>query len=169
MVTLTSDMKRNAEEYARLSHDYTSRLHDFHSGGADIASDKMYEGKLGEEAFKYILMSHDIPFIVDQTGYDSADDYDFLVNGYRVDVKTRTQEYQIRTLEMVDQFHSKPKDIYVGVRLYREDDKAEIYGYITADNLKNANAPKSFGFKLNYWAYDYQMAPIEKLIDEWKS
>lgn len=158
-------MREEAQEYATLSHDYTSREHDFHQGGADEASEYMYYGKLGEKAFKKWLMDNEIPFLEDDTGPDQADEYDFLVNGYRIDVKTRTEPFHKRTLEMVEQFHNRPKDIYIGAYYNKVNDEVEFYGYICANRLSTLHRPQSMGYRKNYWVYDEEMSPIENLIE----
>lgn len=163
-VKVTEQMRQEAQNYANLSHDFTSRNHDFHAGGATIASQKMYEGKIGEKAFRALLIEYGISFKEDSTNHDEADLYDFLVGNLKIDIKTRTEDYQTRTLEMVEQFTRRPKDIYVGARYRRELATVEFYGYIEAEELKNANPAQGFGYKTNYWASDDQMKPIEDLL-----
>lgn len=160
-VKLTEEMKMKARKYSLDSHDYTSRGHDFHEGGADRASEKMYEGKLGEEAFKEWLIQEGIPFTSDSTGYDTADEYDFLISGYKVDVKTRTEDFHRLTLEIVEQFNNRPKDIYVGARLHRSEEIVEFYGVISAKKLKGLGQITNNGYKENYYAKDNQLGTME--------
>lgn len=107
---------QEALDYARRSRAYTSDRHDFHSGGLDNKQQKMLEGKLGEKAFKLFLQDNGIRFEEDHSSYDERDEYDFLLQGsglrLRVDVKTRTEEFHIRTLELVEQTISHPKELY---------------------------------------------------------
>lgn len=154
-------MREEAKDYAEKSHDYTSRGHDFHDGGSKY----MYLGKLGEKAFKKLLLENGIPFIEDHTGPDQADEYDFLVKGYKIDVKTRTQSFHTRTLEMVEQFNERPKDVYVGTYYNAVKDQMEFYGYIRADELKRLYPPENHGYGLNYFAYDKDMKPVEDLLN----
>ena len=108
---------QEALDYARRSRAYTSDRHDFHSGGLDNKQQKMLEGKLGEKAFKLFLQDNGIRFEEDHSSYEERDEYDFLLQGsglrLRVDVKTRTEEFHIRTLELVEQTISHPKELYV--------------------------------------------------------
>lgn len=108
---------QEALDYARRSRAYTSDRHDFHSGGLDKKQQKMLEGKLGEKAFKLFLQDNGIRFEEDHSSYEERDEYDFLLQGsglrLRVDVKTRTEEFHIRTLELVEQTISHPKELYV--------------------------------------------------------
>lgn len=159
-------MREEAQEYAVRAHDYTARGHDFHNGGADEAAKYMYYGKLGEKAFKKFLIDNNIQFLEDETGPDQADEYDFLVNGYRIDVKTRTRPFHTKTLEMVKQFHERPKDIYVGAYYNEDNDEVCLYGYIWAEKLSTLHEPKSMGYIKNYWANDNEMSQIENLIVE---
>ncbi|WP_050540525.1 hypothetical protein KQH69_07210 [Streptococcus sanguinis] len=165
VIPITEEMIRIARDYSELSHDYTSRAHDFHEGGADIASQKMYEGKLGEQAFAVWLKNEGIEFTEDRTSHDEADKFDFIVKGYKIDVKTRTEDYQTRTLEMVEQFYKRPKDIYVGARLYRDKNEVELYGIISANKLKKLGQIEKFGYKEDFFAYDSQLSPIQLLKD----
>jgi len=162
VIPLTDEMIASARDYANLSRNYTSRAHDFHEGGADNASKKMYEGKLGEQAFAAWLKNEGIEFTEDRTGYDEADKFDFVIKGYKVDVKTRTEDYQTRTLEMVDQFYQRPKDIYIGARLHRDRNEVELYGVISAKNLEKLNQISSFGYKKDFYAYDNQLSTMEE-------
>ena len=97
---------QEALDYASASRAFTSNRHDFHPGGLNNKQKKMFEGKLGEKAFKLFLLDNNIPFDEDHSSYDERDEYDFIVNDgyqYKVDVKTRTEQFHIRTLEMVEQ------------------------------------------------------------------
>ena len=92
---------QEALDYARDSRSYTSDRHDFHPGGLDNKQQKMLEGKLGEKAFKLFLQDQGIRFEEDRSSCRERDEYDFLLQGsglvLRVDVKTRTEDYHIRT------------------------------------------------------------------------
>lgn len=159
-------MKFKARDYAVKSHDFTSRGHDFHDGGADNASIKMNQGKLGERAFEAWLKQEGIPFIPDTSNFDEADSYDFIINGYKIDVKTRVADVpprKIRTLEMVEQFIARPKDIYVGASYFTKTDTVEIYGFIYAQKLKKLNHIEKLGekYKYNYVAYDNELRQME--------
>ena len=98
---------QEALDYARRSRAYTSDRRDFRSGGLDNKQQRMLEGKLGEKAFKLFLQDNGIRFEEDHSSYEERDEYDFLLQGsglcLRVDVKTRTEEFHIRTLELVEQ------------------------------------------------------------------
>lgn len=125
---------QEALDYARRSRAYTSDRHDFHSGGLDNKQQKMLEGKLGEKAFKLFLQDNGIRFEEDHSSYEERDEYDFLLQGsglcLRVDVKTRTEEFHIRTLELVEQTISHPKELYVSDRLYREPECGPAAGVV---------------------------------------
>jgi hypothetical protein len=162
-IKLTNDMKFKAHDYAVKSHDFTSRGHDFHEGGPDNASQKMNEGKLGERAFEAWLKQEGISFIPDSSNFDEADSYDFIINGYKVDVKTRVADVgakKTRTLEMVEQFRTRPKDIYVGASYFTKTDTIEFYGFISAKKLEKLNPIENQGYKNNYVAYDKQLTPM---------
>ena len=125
----------------------------------------MYYGKLGEKAFKKILRDSKIDFLEDTTGPDEADKYDFLIKGFKIDVKTRTKKYHKKTLEMVKQFKERPKDIYVGAYYDEQKEEVNLYGYIKAVELEKLHMPVSNGYGKNYWAYYNEMEPIDRLIE----
>ena len=116
---IPQNLINEAAEYAELSRSFTSDRHDFHAGGLTNKQKKMFEGKLGEKIFKLFLIANNIRFQEDSSSYREADTYDFILpDNTTIDVKTRTQNFHVRTLEMVEQFKQKPKDIYISVRLY---------------------------------------------------
>lgn len=154
-----------AKEYANKSKSFTSDRHDFHEGGLDNKQQKMFEGKLGEKAFKVFLENNKIRYIEDHSGYDTADDYDFYFDkkNLKIDVKTRTKAYHIRTLELVEQFEKKPKDIYISVRLI-EDSQAQILGWFSKEDMLSCDHVENLGYLNNYVMYDDDLRPIDSLI-----
>lgn len=76
---ISDDLYQEAFEYARFSHMYTSNRHDFHEGGLNNKQQKMFEGKLGEKAFKMFLNENNIPYLEDKTSPQERDEYDFLI------------------------------------------------------------------------------------------
>ena len=121
--TVKNDFIEEALSYAKKSRAFTSNRHDFHPGGLDNKQQKMFEGKLGEKAFKMFLIDNDFSFTEDSSPADERDEYDFLLhknglNKLLIDVKTRTKQFHIRTLEMVEQFKNHPKNLYISARLY---------------------------------------------------
>lgn len=152
-----------AEEYARKSRVYTSDAHDFHSGGVDDKERKMLEGKLGEKVFKEFLISKGIGFLEDSSSHKEADDYDFLINDLKIDVKTRTQTFHIRTLEMVHQLSKRPKDIYISVKLSSNKKSGTIIGWCYREDFLNSTVENN-GYTDNYVIYDKELRPIPELI-----
>lgn len=134
-------------------------------GSADEATKYMYYGKLGEKAFKQVLLNSNIDFLEDTSGPDQADEYDFLVKGFKIDVKTRTKRFHKKTLEMVKQFKERSKDVYVGAYYNEQKEEVDLYGYIRADKLAELPEPESNGYEENYWVYDNEMEPLIRLIE----
>lgn len=162
-IDVTKKMLDEANDYATMSRDYTSRKHDFHEGGTKAASAKMFEGKIGEKAFKKWLENNDIPFEEDRSSHEDADDYDFVVAGLKVDVKTRTKSFHTRTLEMVDQFYKRPKDLYISARYHIDRQQVELLGAISSVQLKKINRIENQGYKNNFVAYDDELSSMSKL------
>ena len=153
-----------AVSYARKARAFTSNRHDFHPGGLSNKEKKMFEGKLGEKAIKLLLTDNHINFIEDTSSYDERDEYDFLLvnenEQLKVDVKTRTEDFHIRTLEMVEQAETHPKDIYISVRLFRESNTVVILGWFSYKDMIRKGQIENQGYLDNYVMYDSDLRPI---------
>jgi len=158
---------QEALTYAELSGAYTSNRHDFHAGGLSNKKQKMFEGKLGEKAIKMLFLDNDVSFLEDKTSFTERDEYDFLlvndVERLKVDVKTRTERYHTRTLEMVEQAKTHPKDIYISVRLFRESHTVKLLGWFTFDDMIAKGQIENQGYLDNYVMYDKDLRPMEEL------
>lgn len=156
-----------ALSYAEQSKRYTSDRHDFHAGGLNNKKRKMFEGKLGEKAIKMLFNDNRVSYEEDHSSADERDEYDFLLINAReclkVDVKTRTENYHTRTLEMVEQAQSHPKDIFISVRLYKETNEVEILGWYTYQDMIMKNQIENQGYLDNYVMYDRDLRPVEIL------
>ena len=80
-----------------------------------------------------------------------------------MDVKTRTEEFHIRTLELVEQTISHPKELYVSARLYRERNAVQLLGWFTREDLLTQGKIENQGYLDNYVMYDRQLRPMESL------
>lgn len=164
---ITPDLYQEALDYARSSRAYTSNRHDFHAGGLNNKQQKMFEGKLGEKGFKMFLIENKIPFIEDHSSPQERDEYDFLLSTpdrqYLFDVKTRTKSFHTRTLEMVEQANSHPKDIFISARLFSERNAVKLLGWYSFQDMMNAGRIENNGYLDNYVMYDSDLRPIEEL------
>lgn len=153
-----------AVSYARKARSFTSNRHDFHPGGLSNKEKKMFEGKLGEKAIKLLFTDNHISFIEDTSSYDERDEFDFLLvnenEQLKVDVKTRTEDFHIRTLEMVEQAKTHPKDIYISVRLFRESNTVAILGWFSYKDMIRKGRIENQGYLDNYVMYDSDLRPI---------
>lgn len=166
---ITPALYQEALTYAQSSRAYTSNRHDFHAGGLNNKQQKMFEGKLGEKGFKMFLLENGIPFIEDHSSPQERDEYDFLLTTsekqYLFDVKTRTKSFHIRTLEMVEQAQSHPKDIFISARLFEERNAVKLLGWYSFQDMKNANRIENNGYLDNYVMYDSDLRPMEELFN----
>ncbi|GFI24708.1 hypothetical protein IMSAGC011_03512 [Lachnospiraceae bacterium] len=164
---ITGSFYQEALQYAEQSKAFTSNRHDFHAGGLENKKKKMFEGKLGEKAVKLFFLDNKIQFLEDHTGYDARDEYDFLLvnqtERLKVDVKTRTEAFHRRTLEMVEQAKSHPKDIFISVRLFRETNSVKLIGWYTFQDMIQKNQIENLGYLDNYVMYDSDLRPISDL------
>lgn len=169
-VTIIDAFEKEAKDYATISKSFTSNRHDFHEGGLNAKQKKMFEGKLGEKAIKQFFIDNNIKYEEDGTSHEEADYFDFIVydiegNELKVDVKTRTQNFHTRTLEMVEQMKNKPKDIYFSVRLY--DTKpftVDLIGYALKDDFLSINRIQNQGYLDNYVLFDNELKNANLLL-----
>lgn len=164
---ITGDLYDEAVSYAKKSRAFTSNRHDFHPGGLSNKEKKMFEGKLGEKAIKLLLIENHISFIEDTSSFDERDEYDFLLvndsEQLKIDVKTRTEDFHIRTLEMVEQAKTHPKDIYISVRLYRDSNTVVLLGWFSYNDMMRKGKIENQGYLDNYVMYDCDLRPIADL------
>ncbi|MCL2760286.1 MAG: hypothetical protein FWD70_01395 [Desulfuromonadales bacterium] len=171
-IIINEILEKEALDYAVMSKSFTSNRHDFHEGGLNAKQRKMFEGKLGEKAIKQFFIDNNIRFVEDKTSHEEADDYDFLVydlagNELKVDVKTRTQHFHTRTLEMVEQMKKKPKDIYFSVRLYdTRPFEIELLGFAFKSDFLKINRIQNQGYLNNYVLFDNELKIVNNIIDE---
>lgn len=167
---IDGELYKEAYDYAEQSKAFTSNRHDFHSGGLKNKKQKMFEGKLGEKAVKIFLQDNKVSFIEDHSSPEERDEYDFLlINKFqqlKVDVKTRTEDFHIRTLEMVEQANSHPKDIYISVRLYKETNEVKLLGWYTYDDMMEKAKIENHGYLDNYTMYDEDLRPMDTIEKE---
>ena len=168
-IIIKKDLIKEAFEYAKLSKSFTSDTHDFHEGGLNAKQRKMFEGKLGEKGIKQYFIENNINFKEDESSHKDADEYDFIIlstsKKYFIDVKTRTQEFHIRTLEMVKQLKRKKIDIYISVKLsnQKNDYKIKIIGWCTKQDILKINRIENNGYLDNYVMYDNELRNIKDL------
>ena len=157
----------SALRYAELSKQFTSNRHDFHPGGLTNKKIKMFEGKLGEKAVEMFFIDNNILYTEDHTPYYERDNYDFLLQNKQeqllIDVKTRTENYHIRTLEMVEQAANSPKDIYSSVRLFRETNTVKLLGWFSRQDMLRKNQIENQGYLNNYVMYDRDLRSMKQL------
>lgn len=162
---ITDELYNEAYDYANKSKSYTSNRHDFHKGGLKNKKQKMLEGKLGEKAIKMFFEDNNINYEEDSTNFDEHDYYDFLLKNeecsLKIDVKTRTEDFHIRTLEMVEQARNNPKDIFISVRLFHETNTVILLGWFTFEDMIQKNQIENLGYLDNYVMYDEDLRSMK--------
>jgi len=165
LIKIPSDLVVEAQQYAHAARSFTSDRHDFHEGGLLAKQRKMFEGKLGEKLVKHLLTELEIKFVEDATSHSEADIFDFIFpNGKTMDVKTRTQSFHTRTLEMREQIERSPKDIYVSVRLFPENHEGYVIGWASNFDFIRANRVENLGYLDNFVLFDSELRPWNDLI-----
>lgn len=165
---IEGDLYDEALAYAENSKRYTSDRHDFHAGGFDNKKRKMFEGKLGEKAVKILFIDNGINYEEDKSPFTERDEYDFIlinkIDRLKVDVKTRTESFHVRTLEIVEQAINHPKDIYISVRLFKESNTVRLLGWFTHEDMIAKNQIENQGYLDNYVMYDKDLRGMEELL-----
>jgi hypothetical protein len=165
-VKIPPELVAEAEHYAKISRSFTSDRHDFHEDGLSAKQRKMLEGKLGERLVKHLLQLSGLPFEEDKSSHTEADAYDFIFpNGRTLDVKTRTQNFHTRTLEMKGQLQRSPKDIYVSVRLSPESYEGFVVGWASNQDFLRVNRIENNGYLDNYVLFDNELRTWERFMD----
>lgn len=163
---IEQDLINEAIQYAEKSKSFTSNRHDFHEGGLKNKKRKMFEGKLGEKAVKMFFLDNNVSFVEDDSPFYERDEYDFLLKNENetltVDVKTRTEDFHIRTLEMVEQAKNHPKDIFISVRLLKGTFTVKFLGWFTYEDMIKKNKIENQGYLDNYVMYDRDLRPMEE-------
>lgn len=169
IVQISNELVQEAKNYSHLSRSFTSNAHDFHEGGLSAKERKMFEGKLGEKGIKQYLINNKIDFQEDKSPFTDADEYDFIIKSkkkeFLVDVKTRTQTFHTRTLEMVKQLQTKKIDIYISVKLEKiqSNYSINILGWCSKKDFLKVNRIENNGYLNNYVMFDNELRKIQTL------
>ena len=171
---IPDDLYQEALDYARASRAFTSNRHDFHPGGLNNKQQKMFEGKLGEKAFKMMLIDNHFSFEEDHSSPEERDEFDFVLQKpgltrLLVDVKTRTKAFHTRTLEMVEQYTNHPKNIYVSARLYEGTREVTLLGWYTAEDMLSKNQIENNGYLDNYVMYDPHLRSMNSFLETYSN
>lgn len=142
-VLITLDMKRRAKLFAE---NVVQETYNRFSYDAETRKQKIYLGKLGEEALLSFLSQNNISCEIDYKiypGTSSIDETDFIVykNHKRVtiDVKAGSQPFHKRLLVVKSYFDNiHQSDYYVGLNFYNNESMAIIYGYATKKDIESA-------------------------------
>ena len=166
---ISDDLFQEAFDYAIAARAFTSNRHDFHPGGLNNKQQKMFEGKLGEKAFKMLLIDNGFSFEEDHSSPEERDEFDFVLKKpglpqLLIDVKTRTKSFHTRTLEMVEQYTYHPKNIYVSARLYEGTRNIKLIGWYTNTDMINKNHIENNGYLDNYVMYDKDLRSMEEFL-----
>jgi hypothetical protein len=148
--TFTIDM----EEMRRLGTERRA-IHRNHKSSRELSATYQEVGMAGELAF---AAWSDHP--MDKTKRPRGDKWDFLINDWRIDVKTTSNDYAVSYLLV--ELGKIRNDLYVLAR-YEGDGLVTLLGYTTADEV--AEAPyRDFGRGLtNHYLQPHQLRPMRLL------
>ena len=139
-------MRKISQKWVPLSWDYANRVADYLSENHDaIGSTRedrvagMYAGKLGEGYVKDMLDYYGIPYLEDEKPDEDPDNFDLLIGGKKVDVKTKRSTKYTDLIEMVEQVKNRPKDLFINVHVNVETLEAEFIGWTTNARMLEIN------------------------------
>lgn len=144
----------DVEEMKRLGKQRRD-LHRRHKSSRELSDTYQEIGMAGELAFAQ-WSGHPM----DKTKRPRGDKWDFLINDWRIDVKTTSNEYA--TPYLLVELGKIRNDLYVLAR-YEGDGHVMLLGWANAEDV--ADAPyRDFGRGLtNYYIPDYELRPMTRL------
>lgn len=175
-------IKLNIKQVANAYYDaqriapLTKGIQDFHDGSEAQNFHNNFIGKLGEEAFKFLLVERNKWYKEDRGKDNRVDKYDFMVKqegqNRTIDVKTRDGEKHRSILEFkkrIDNGHGK--DIYISM-MHIEPFTIEVLGYALREDFLELNIVKNFGWDDNYSVPDNKLRKLSTLFidnNKWKN
>lgn len=146
-IILTDEQIEHARKIAKLKENHINNKYSYHK--VEDNFQKMFEGKLGEEAVKSFFNEKNVEYELDTTPIEKPDRFDFMIlqkdKRYTVDVKTRNADYGENNmlLAIKSVVDSKPKDLYISVYLKTEQE-LYIVGYCSWRKFIEVNRVKEF-------------------------
>lgn len=182
-VNVTPDMRQQALGFAEniiLGNNQFDRL----PNEVAVRIQRTCVGKLGELVFAQILLDRGRnvdfePMFAIFEGQNNVDGFDFETNNNQtVDIKTGFRANH-RLLMVNEQQLRQPKGYYVGIKLNAVDpdlservinletiDTATVYGYVTHNDLVNANPSRNFGEGYASWLRYTDLRDINELLNQ---
>lgn len=165
---IPTHIKKKCLKYAKETLEYRIQRKGLTKGTRKDRIANMYEGKIGEAVFQIFLEYHGIKFLEDQSSKEVPDSYDFLINGEKIDVKTR-DFVQGRLLEIVSMVDYKPKDIYVSVLIDKRKEIVFLKGWISREDLLKKNEITNCGYGDNFSCSDRELNRMSELVERYKN
>ncbi len=169
MIKVSLD-KTEIDKCREFAEKVTKETYNRFNQNDDIRAKRIFLGKVGEIAFLKLLKDNRISVDVSDMfeifkGETNVDSTDFLTKDKKkIDIKTAYESFHSRLLVPYDQFENgKAKDYYVGVKIFLEENKAEIWGFCTKEILED-NGKKDFGEGPAYWEFLNNLKDIKELL-----
>lgn len=140
--SITSQMHEFASEYAEAAVESLMNTSGFFEPTGNYEEDKalrmeaMYWGKIGELAVAQWMSDNNIVFQGDPTPENQADDFDFVVKGLTIDVKTERSAMGYLTISNHVFEKGYMKDIYISVEI-SDSDEVFIMGWAWKEDFAN--------------------------------
>jgi hypothetical protein len=138
-------------------------------------SSSRFVGHLGEYAVAKFLSSNDVPFEEDSYDYGKKFEYhpDFIINGWRVDVKTGYCKRSISNLPpsyeclIAMQQMAHAIDYFIHIQVTPDYGSAYLIGYIPKSEATKKGFDTSERFINPCYAIAFsELRPVAKLLDE---
>jgi hypothetical protein len=140
---------------------------------AEQQKERITVGKIGELVGQAALADMGIPHtcpsklvVVEEMSYGDVADCTLYPNTKKekkVDFKCAWKTFHKRILVPEDMFESQYKDVYIGIKIDIDKKEAEVYGYVSRDEMKTKHDVTDFGEGPAYWVYLKELHPLEEL------
>ena len=105
-----------------------------------------FRGRLAENVFKSWLLMNDVEFVHNPSKPGEIDEYDFLIEGKKIDVKCVKYSHPY-LIDKKEVYTNRPKDFYVAVALNEANTGGEVLGWV--DHVDLGKKEMTFGFVLD--------------------
>ena len=149
VIEFTPDERAKASEFAKQS------APDMSNGDED----NVRIGKLGQVAFAEFLRINGKKSLVSEDIFTGRKNFQ-TSDGKTIDTKTPSRDFYTRILVSCEHYEQKPKDYYVGVRVFEGERKAKVVGFAEWQELKWSDlVPETYEIEF------HSLRPIIELID----
>ncbi|MHB1702809.1 MAG: hypothetical protein ACYCS0_01130 [bacterium] len=151
--------EENIVKFKKRSKKYSEYRYDVDNGWKGVLAQDLIT-----EYFKSQIYKKKIDLELEEytSEKEGVDDFDILLNKFKIDIKCATQPNYVEMTPKVNVEESKPKDFYIASKIF-DDDELVIIGYF--EHIDIGNYPFKFLYGTPYWGVKlYNAKPINMLL-----